>query len=50
MFVNYSFLDNPMATYEEYDIPVALIGKPANEDRKVSYSLEETSTAPGGFL
>lgn len=48
VFVNYSFLDNPMATYEEYDIPVALIGKPANEDRKVSYSLEEASTAPEG--
>ncbi len=48
VFVSYSFLENQMASYEEYDIPVALIGKTSTEDRKISYSILETSTAPEG--
>ena len=46
VFVNYSFLENQMASYEEYDIPVALIGKPSKVDRKIGYSILESSTAP----
>jgi len=46
VFVNYSFLDNPMDSYHEYDIPVALIGKTSQEDRKIGYAIQETSTAP----
>lgn len=48
VFVSYSFLENQMASYVEYDIPVALIGKTSKEDRKVSYSILDSSTAPTG--
>ncbi len=45
---SYSFINNNWVTAYEYTIPVALIGKTVDYDRQVSYTIEETSTAPEG--
>ncbi|MBO5601825.1 MAG: DUF4843 domain-containing protein [Prevotella sp.] len=48
LYNNFTFLDDPMATQHDYDIPLVLIGKTSSRDRKVGYSIEPETTAPEG--
>lgn len=44
---SYSFIKNPMADWDEYQLPVNVIGMVSNKDRKVSVKVvEEGTTAP----
>ncbi len=43
-----SFIENPFATDTIYDLPVMLIGKTTDYDRKISFKINDISTAPSG--
>ena len=44
---SYSFIKNPMAEWDEYQLPVNVIGMVSDKDRKVSVKMvEEGTTAP----
>lgn len=46
---SYSFIKNPMAEWEEFQLPVNVIGMLSDKDRKISVEvLEEGTTAPEG--
>ena len=46
---SYSFIKNPMADWDEYQLPVNVIGMVSDKDRKVSVMVvEEGTTAPEG--
>lgn len=48
-FAAYSFIDTPFINDTIYDLPVMLIGHPSNQERTISYRIdEEKSTAPAG--
>lgn len=48
-FFSYSFIDNTFAESSDYEIPLFLIGKPADTDRPVGYRVvPEKTTAPEG--
>lgn len=47
LYVNYSFLNDPLAASHDCEIGLTLIGKPGETDYKVAYSIDkERSTAP----
>lgn len=46
-FYNYSFIDTPSADYYDFEIPVYLVGKAANRERKVNCTIDaEKTSAP----
>jgi len=48
-YAAYSFIETPFVSDTIYDLPVMLIGRPSNQERTVSYRIdEENSTAPAG--
>lgn len=48
-YFSFSFIEDTFAESAEYDIPIYLIGKPADIDRKVNYTIiAEKTTAPEG--
>lgn len=42
---NYSFLDNPFAEYDEYELPLILVGNTSIYDRQVEYEIDEEHTS-----
>ena len=48
-FLSYSFIDDPFAQSGECEIPIFVIGKPADTERPVNYRVvAENTTAPDG--
>lgn len=43
-----SFVEDPFATDSIYDLPVMLIGTTTDHDRKITFKVNEESTAPSG--
>lgn len=46
LYNSYSFISDPFAEYTIFEVPLTLIGNPANANREVNYTIEEKSTAP----